>query len=285
VNLRIIERPFNRSGLAALSDLETPEWKELFEYLEKEQNLFLKNEDQFRSPEYIWPRDPLHTWSRVWEYPYTYYHLKKKRKKLEGNLPRVVDLGSGVTFFPFSVAKLGYGVTCVDTDPICQKDLLKAVELIDCKPGVVDFKISDGKFLSFKDEEVDIVYCISVLEHIPHLDKTIQEIARILKTGGLFLLTIDLDLRGDSEIGVKSYKKLNNTLQNYFNYLYPETMIHPADMLHSESGPYGYKKLKGLSLVWFVIKQNIIKPILGKRPRIFNTPFHLTVKGFVLRKK
>jgi hypothetical protein len=61
--------PFDRSGLAALSDLQTEEWRELFTSLEDQQREFLAKEEAFRSADYPWPRDPLHTWSRVWEYP------------------------------------------------------------------------------------------------------------------------------------------------------------------------------------------------------------------------
>lgn len=60
---------FDRSGLATLSDLQTLEWHDLFGLLEREQALFLEKEGQFQSPEYPWPKDPLHTWSRVREYP------------------------------------------------------------------------------------------------------------------------------------------------------------------------------------------------------------------------
>lgn len=47
---------FQRSGLAALSDLETPLWRELFACLEREQDLFLAHESGFRSAEYLWLR-------------------------------------------------------------------------------------------------------------------------------------------------------------------------------------------------------------------------------------
>ena len=64
-----------------------------FALLEKEQADFLAMESAFRSREYKWPRDPLHTWSRVWEYPYTYHHLQQARGQWPvAPPPRVVSL-------------------------------------------------------------------------------------------------------------------------------------------------------------------------------------------------
>ncbi len=111
---------FQRCGLAALSDLASPEHRDSFANLEIEQAAFLDMEAEFRSKEYKWPRDPLHDWARVWEYPYVYYHLAAWMKTLPQDYkPLVADVGSGDTFFPFSIAKLGYQVICTDIDPIC----------------------------------------------------------------------------------------------------------------------------------------------------------------------
>jgi len=133
---------FDRCGVAALSELHSPECRARFAHLERQQQEFLSHAAEFRSPEYKWPRDPLHTWSRVWEYPYVHHHVEEScsRSSASGP-PRVVDLGSGVTFFPFSVAQLGCHVTCADIDPVCAKDLARAAQVIDCRPGRVDFRL------------------------------------------------------------------------------------------------------------------------------------------------
>jgi 2-polyprenyl-3-methyl-5-hydroxy-6-metoxy-1,4-benzoquinol methylase len=275
---------FDRSGIAALSDLQTQEWAELFTSLEREQSVFLEQEGRFRSPEYKWPRDPLHNWSRVWEYPYVYHHLKCWCDKPERqDALRVLDLGSGVTFFPFSVARLGYQVLCSDIDRVCESDLHNAALCVPHEPGTVEFRLATGTTLSFSDGEVDIIYCISVLEHIPAFENTISEMARVLKPGGLLLLTIDIDLRGDLELGIEAYKRLVLKLQEEFDYLFPEHTIHPADMLHSAIGPYSVKGPRGIELARHVLKQRIAKPLLGKRPRGL-APFYLTVQGFVMIK-
>jgi SAM-dependent methyltransferase len=275
---------FDRSGIASLSHVVSPHCREIISHLEKQQEAFLKCENRFRSTEYKWPRDPLHNWSRVWEYPYVYHHLQEFYSKLSGSgTLQVVDLGSGVTFFPFSVARLGYHVRCTDIDPICETDLARAIRLTDCKPGRADFHLIQGETLPFTDGEIDVVYCISVIEHIVRFEDTVDEIVRILKPGGILLLTVDLDIRGDSQLGVAEYRRLMNKIKQHFDLIYPETTIHPADVLTSCNGPYGYRERRGLPRVKFFLKQEIIKPLLGKSPRPM-TPFHLAVAGFTLRK-
>ena len=75
--------------------------------------------------------------------------------------------------------------------------------------------------------------------------------ARILKTGGLCVLTVDLDLLGNLEIGIEKYDLLVSKLMNFFDYYYPETTIHPANMLHSNVGPYPLKikEMRGFDLI------------------------------------
>lgn len=270
--------------MAALSDLETSEWRELFSLLEREQAEFLALESRFRSPEYKWPRDPLHTWSRVWEYPYAYHHLRKWRRSFSGpGQPHVADVGSGVTFFPFSVARLGCQVTCTDIDPICERDLQRAAALVNTGPGKVTFRLCSQDRLPFADEELDAVYCISVLEHIPEFEKTIAEISRVLKPGGLLVLTIDLDLRGDSEIGPVPHRRLVTALREQFHFHFSERITHPADVLNTSNGPFTPPLPRGLAKTWFLFKQRL-KPLFGRKPSTL-PPFFLTIQGFVLNTK
>jgi SAM-dependent methyltransferase len=280
---------FDRSGIAALSDLQTSQWHELFELLENEQKIFLRKEPDFRSAEYKWPRDPLHTWSRVWEYPYVYYHLKCWREKSTNvsDIPHVVDLGSGVTFFPFSVARLGYKVTCTDIDPICKIDLERAIKKVDHKPGEVEFRMGEELKLPFCDREVDVVYCISVLEHIPTFDSTLEEIGRILKPEGLLILTIDLDLRGDSDLGIDKYEYLYSLLRKNYIFTNPDITIHPADILFSTSGPYAVTapKISGIKLLKFTLKEKVIRPIFGSKPAHLKPPFELAIGAFAIQKE
>ncbi|MEI6457221.1 MAG: class I SAM-dependent methyltransferase, partial [bacterium] len=275
---------FDRSGLAALSDLKDKGYHELFLKLEKSQQSFLLKEKEFRSPDYPWPSDALHWWSRIWEYPYIYHHLRQLKDKLPNEKPRVLDLGSGVTFFPFTVANHGYHLSCLDPDPVCKQDFDKAILAVGDKSLTLDYSLLEGNRYPFPDQTFDIVYSISVLEHIEDLSSTIREILRVLKEDGSLFLTIDIDLRGDSEIGVEKYHSLKSHLAKHFDFLYPETTIHPKDLLTSENSPFPIPDLKGINKYSTQFKQRLLKPLLGRKPGPWRAP-RLAVEGMILRKR
>jgi len=276
----------NRIGLATLSDLKTEEWGELFPRLERAQEGFLRRDQAFRSAEYTWPRDALHNWSRVWEYPYTLFHLERWRRSAtprDGRRPNVVDLGSGVTFFPFLVTGLDVDVTCLDVDPVCERDLAEAATVVPHGPGSLVAKLSlDGR-LPFDDCSVDALYCISVLEHIPDFTLTLEEIRRVLVPDGLLILTIDLDLRGDQELGVDARSRLRQYLFRHFASAAPETSVHPGDILHSLSGPYPMPPptFRQRVITW-TIDQLLKRLPQAKVP--YPPPARLACEGYVMRK-
>lgn len=286
-----VENVFNRSGMAALSDLERSEHQDIFSNLEREQYVFLEKEPEFRSNEYRWPRDPLHDFSRVWEYPYVYYHLAAYLKMLpQDPKPVVADVGSGVTFFPFSLAKIGYHVVCADIDPICKRDLALARECVPHPPGAVDFRLIESASLPFGDSECDALYCVSVLEHIPDFEKTIAEMCRILKPGGLCLITCDINLKPEDglQLDSKQYSRLMSLIDTSFVRVYPERTIHPVDVLTTRNSPYPRKcsTLGAARMVCRLMKEKIFKPLLGQRSGRLRTAIpHVGVLGLVLKKE
>ncbi len=49
--------------------------------------------------------------------------------------------------------------------------------------------VSDIIDIPVKENSFDAVMCIEVLEHLPYPDKAIKELSRVLKKGGMFILT------------------------------------------------------------------------------------------------
>lgn len=268
--------PLERSGFASLTDLRTEEWRSLFSRAEAAQAGFLAHESSFRSAEYRWPRDPLHTWARCWEYPYALFQLEQ----LGNARLRIADVGSGVTFFPFMVTDLGHEVICVDIDPVGAIDIPRAAAALN-KP--VTFKQTDGRTLPFADGELDVVYCLSVLEHIPEWSRTVDEMARVLKPAGTLILTIDIDLLGNSELGAEAHARLMEKLHGRFDYRAAEVTVHPSSLLRSDGGPYPVRGPTGVASLAFRAKQ-MVKPLLGRKA-VPPGGMLLTVHGLSLKKR
>lgn len=265
---------FERSGFAALSDLHTQNWRRIFRVLEDEQAKFAAHANEFRSPEYIWPSDPLRTWSRIWEYPYVYHHLSCfGSDRAGGGVMKVADIGSGVTFFPFALSRLSYEVSCVDVDPVCERDLKAAIEIIPHEPGSVCFVGTDGQSLAFQDASLDAIYSISVLEHVPHFERVIREIRRVLKPSGRLVLTFDVDYRGDSQLSVESFSRAMAVLDDLFVYASPERPVHPKNILDSRNSPYG-TRVEPVSYLR-ALRQALMRKLRRRGPA--TEPWHLAI--------
>lgn len=97
---------------------------------------------------------------------------------------RALDVGSGGGFLAEEFAKVGFCVVGVDPS---------AVSLATARAHAaegeleIEYLLGIGEKLPVRGTEFDVVYCCDVLEHVTDLDAVIDEIARALKPGGLFL--------------------------------------------------------------------------------------------------
>lgn len=51
----------------------------------------------------------------------------------------------------------------------------------------LDFKTYNGRTMPFAENHFDVVFCKQVLEHVRYPDEVIGEVARVLKSGGIFV--------------------------------------------------------------------------------------------------
>lgn len=280
------DNPFDRSGLASVQDLDPQYWEPLFAQLETIQDEFLATAPH--SATYSYPKDSLHTWSRVWEYPYVYHHIRHWRETFSSKaLPTVLDFGSGVTFFPFAVARLGCHVVCGDIDAACEADINRAASRLSGGPGQVAFRLFDGSRLPFTSGTIDVIYSISVLEHLPEPASLLPELWRVLAPGGVLILTFDIDLESHSEVGLgpQRYCELVHSLTERFDLAQPRTEVHPASLLTTTRGPFPLYARPPCGLrYWrearYYLKQYVLKPLLGKHPA---TRWKLACHGMVLK--
>lgn len=201
-------------GIPTLSDYERVKRSELFTELETHSRNFLADHPVVQQS-YGWVHDPLHQWSRQWEYPFVYENIQVELRKRTDVPVDVLDAGSGATFFPFLLQdKLqGGSVTCCDYDESLQA-IFDVVN--ESRQQAVHFRQGDLRQLPFADASFDILYCVSVLEHTENYEEIVNEFFRVLRPGGLMLATFDIGLDGISDISPEEAARLNDYINSRF---------------------------------------------------------------------
>jgi SAM-dependent methyltransferase len=163
--------------------LMSPEFKEL----EKFSHLFLlKNKNNLSAYRRIWVEDSLHQWNRQWEYPFVVSKIQSCLNPNEKN--RILDAGSGVTFFPFYI-KSKYkscDIYCCDNN----KALARIFQKINNREQSVEFSCADLRSLPYENDWFEIAYCISVLEHTDNYRDIIEEFYRVIKPNGRLIVPL-----------------------------------------------------------------------------------------------
>ncbi len=175
-----------------------------------------------------WGQDPFQLWSRRWEYPYVAQRVIEFAETQAADARmRVIDAGSGVTYFPYFLCdKLPKcEVTCVDSDP----SYPPMFDAINRNVGHrrVNFMQAMLQKLPLDDGAADAICCISVLEHTSNYGEIIREFARVLRTGGLLVLTFDLSLDGKFELS----RDVAGDLLNHVSELFTVDKIDPQQEL------------------------------------------------------
>lgn len=216
-----------RNGFARRTDLDQTDFLELANALEVFQLQFLARTRSLWSDGFHFSGDNLYAWSRQWEYP---YHV--------ANIPpaprRILDAGSGITFFPFYLASLGYAVCCCDL-----MDSLAAVfeSARQATAWPVEFAGASMTRLPYADASFDAVSCVSVLEHIPSAERNavVCEFARVLRPGGRLILTADVSLGRDHQIRMEDLAVMLDDLGRFFEHAHPPDFSRTGPLLTTDS--------------------------------------------------
>lgn len=184
---------------ATLRDMQGTQFKKVFADLEEYQSRFYSVQDKIKGEFYAWPLRPLYEWSRRVEYPFVVSELPQKKRL------RVLDSGSGVTFFPIYLAQVpGMYVECLDREQSYVERMEQTCNLLGLSWSI-PFHLGDlTKKLPFDDGSFDVVLCISVLEHLPvaRRPEAVNELWRLVAPRGKLILTFDVSLTGDEDDGI-----------------------------------------------------------------------------------
>ena len=210
-----------QSGLVTLYDYKQVENLDLYKALQRFSERFRNSRG--------WVADPFHQWSRRWEYPWVASRLPRTGPV------RILDAGSGLTFFPFYLAEQNATaeIYCLDSDA-----KLEAQFAAIAAPRVT-FKAGALQKLPFDDRSFDALYCISVLEHTGDFEAIAREFKRVLKPGGRASVTFDICLNGMADIAPRSAQDLVRIFASHFeledpNAIQVSDLKRPAGLVRTE---------------------------------------------------
>jgi len=205
------------SGLPKISDYKRLLQSELFKSMEDFSAHFLQSQSEhLKRYRGKWVADPLHQWSRQWEYPFVFSRISEYGQNVRPHSElHILDAGSGVTFFPYFLSSR-FSNAVVSS---CDYDYSLGAaysRLNGCLPSRVQFVPGDLRRLPFQNNVFDIVYCVSVLEHTDAYQTIVSEFRRVLKEGGMLVVTFDISIDGEADIPPEKAEELLEILYRHF---------------------------------------------------------------------
>jgi len=97
---------------------------------------------------------------------------------------RAVDIGCGGGFLAEEFDRLGCRVVGIDPSEV---SIGTAQRHASTTGRNIGYAVAEGERLPLADASAEIAYCCDVLEHVADLDRVIEQTARVLKPGGIYL--------------------------------------------------------------------------------------------------
>jgi len=172
-------------------------------------------------------------WSRIYEFPWAYGAILSCTALKAGQ--EVLESGCGVTPLPFWLAAGGFHVTGVDLDRSCEPKWRS--DGVPCRPdpSLTRFECGDMLDLPRRDESVDVVYSVSAVEHTSNRVKAVAEMLRILKRGGLLVLTLDADICNTALVSWPELFQIQRLLETATTPALPCRHVVPSRLLTFEN--------------------------------------------------
>ena len=209
--------PALRPGTPTLAEVDallaSPFWRDVKGYSDA---FLARHEPALRGYGRHWGTDPMRLWSRRWEYPFAVRAVLDHARRTGRDDLTCCDAGSGVTFLPYLLCDrlADARFACVDTNR--RYEPMFAAVAQEQGHDRVWFREAAVQDLPFGNGELDVMCCVSVLEHTGDYRRVIEEFARVVATGGRLVLTFDLSLAGPFELKRESARTVFEAIAEHF---------------------------------------------------------------------
>lgn len=254
------------SGLPKIPDYQRLLQSDLFKSMEDFSGSFLQSQSEYlRGYQGKWVADPLHQWSRQWEYPFVFSRISEYARNAEPRL-HILDAGSGITFFPFFLASRfsNSAISCCDYDQSLGDVYSRLNRRLS---GRAQFVPGDLHRLPFRNNTFDIVFCVSVLEHTDAYQTIVAEFRRVLKETGMLIVTFDISVNGEADIPPEKAEQLLEILYQHFPrskkvaYAHLKEKVHEQDIVTTRF----IRQINPRLLPWKYPLLTAIKPLIKLR--------------------
>lgn len=144
---------------------------------------YVKNQDlDVGSPEFF---EHIRPWMNPYKFPDVMPRIDRVAPRLKGK--HILEIGCGMGFDSVELMKRGVRVTATDLTPAAVE---VAQRHYDAKGlSAEEVRVANVLDLDFPDENFDGVYAIGVVHHTGNTPQAIREIHRVLKPGGLAVIS------------------------------------------------------------------------------------------------
>jgi 2-polyprenyl-3-methyl-5-hydroxy-6-metoxy-1,4-benzoquinol methylase len=115
--------------------------------------------------------------------------IKEKLNKIGLDKKIVLEIGCGRGGFSNYLATVFPHVTKIFASDYSSEALRIANEKYSDHNQLITWRQEDIMALTYKDQAFDVIISCETIEHVPHPAKAIRELYRVLKPGGILLLT------------------------------------------------------------------------------------------------
>jgi 2-polyprenyl-6-hydroxyphenyl methylase/3-demethylubiquinone-9 3-methyltransferase len=193
----------------------------------------------------------------------------------KGGRLEVADIGCGAGTQSFLWAELGHNVHALDVNqPLLELARRRAEE----QGRQIDFQLGSATQLPWANESMDVCLLLELLEHVADWERCLSECARVLRQGGILLLTTTNNLCPiQQEFKLPLYSWYPRPLKKYFERLavttwpavanyakYPAVNWFSFYDLTNTLAPYGFECLDRFDIMDLSSKGVVGQWIVGR---------------------